>query len=699
MLGIFAAALVLHLFVSFRLRELPIYRTPQLDSLEYLIRARHIASGDFAFPNPPAHGPGYSFFLAGLLALFGGSLPPVWIAQSVTGAVLCCALGLLAAKHFGRAAGVSAGLLAAAVGPLLWIDVSLYAESLLILPLALSALAAGFLRPFWLAAMAAGIGLGFAMDVRPTVLVFCPALLLWLADRPARGHRALGLALFVAGLLLPVVPVVVATRRATGSFLLVQSHGGMNFYLGNSPSGSGVASARPGSDWDALEGEALRAGYRSAADQDRYYMRKTFREIRERPASYALLLGRKLFWTLQTDEIRDTHSFAFFSAAVPLLAVLPGFGLLFALAVPALVVAIRRRPRPWPLLAAVAGLTASCVLLVVGTRYRLPLTAFLVPFSGGSAALGIQAARARAWRPLTAGMAAALAAFGFTHLGRHAPSHVLAEEWYYTGQALIEENRNADAEAAFRRALSENPGCGPALDGLGIVAVDRNAFPEAERFFRASLDQGGESQKARYHLGLLLQRGGREAEAEEQFRKAVALRPNDPLSLLALAQMELAGGDASSAEKSYRRIVELFPNHAAAHRGLARIAWGRHDKDLAIREAAEATRLDPENPEGWTLMAMIRLESGDAAGAEPAVRRARELSPQAPAPALAAAMLARLRGNRLEADAILRPVVAAAPGYTPAASLFLQNAAELGRLPEAERYVESVRADAPPARP
>ncbi|HKD11932.1 MAG TPA: tetratricopeptide repeat protein, partial [Thermoanaerobaculia bacterium] len=643
-------------------------------------------------------GPGYSFFLAGLLALFGGSLPAVWIVQSAMGAALCCALALLTAKHFGPSAGLAAGLLAAALGPLVWIDVSLYAESLLILLLLLSALAAGFLRPPWLAATAAGIGLGLATDVRPTALVFAPALLIWLAGRPWPGRRAFGLALFAAGLLLPIVPVAVATRRATGSLLFVQSHGGMNFYLGNSPSGSGVASARPGSDWDALEGEALREGHRSAADQDRYYLRKTLNEIRSRPAAYAALLGRKLFWTFQSDEIRDTHSFAFFRATVPLLALLPGFGLVFALAVPALIVALRRRPRPWPLLAAVAGLAAGCVFLVVGTRYRLPLTAFLVPFAGWSVGRGIEALRARAWRPLAAAAIAALATLGFSHLERHAPSHVLAEEWFYTGQALLEENRSADAEAAFRRALSENAAFGPALDGLGVVAAERDALPEAERFFRASLDQGGESQRARYHLGLLLQREGRQAEAGDQFRKAVALRPNDPLSLQALAQTELASGDAASAEKNFRRILELFPNHAAAHRGLARIAWGRRERDLAIREAAEATRLDPENPEGWTLLAMLRLEAGDAAGAEPAVRRARELGPQSPPAELAAAMLARLRGNRLEADAILRPLVAAAPAYAPATRLFLQNAAELGQLPEAERYVESVRAGAPPAR-
>ncbi len=689
--GIFVAALALRLFVSSRLQELPIYRSPQLDSLEYLIRARRIASGDFAFPNPPVHGPGYSFFLAGLLALFGGSLPPVWIAQATMGAALCCALGVLTAKHFGRGAGAAAGFLAGALAPLIWIDVSVLGEGLLILLLVLSALAAGFLRPPWLAAALSGILVGLATVVRPTALVVAPAIVLWVWRRSAVDRRALALALLAVGVVIPILPVAVATRRATGSLLLVQSHGGMNFYLGNSPAGSGVASARPGKDWDALEGEALRHGRQSPADQDRYYFRKTLAEIGHRPLAYAALLGRKLVWTFQSDEIRDTHSFAFFTAAVPLLAVLPGFGLVFALAVPGVFLAARRRPRPGPLFAAVIGLAAGCVFLVVGTRYRLPLTVFLVPFAGQTVAAGLESLRGRSWTRLAIGAAAALAALGFSHVWRHGPSHGLAEEWFYTGEALLGENRNADAEAAFRHALAEDAAFGPALDGLGVLAVERHALPEAESFFRASLAQGGESQKARYHLGLLLQREGRQAEAGQQFQQAVTLRPDDPLSLEALGQSELTGGDVAEAEKTFRRLLQLFPADAGAHRGLARIAWERHDRDRAIAEATESTRLDPENAEGWTLLAMIRLEAGDAPGAATAVGRAQELSPQAPAVGLAAAMLARLRGDRLKADAILRNLVRAAPAYAPATRLFLQNASELGRLAEAERYVAVVR--------
>jgi hypothetical protein len=51
---------------------------------------------------------------------------------------------------------------------------------------------------------------------------------------------------------------------------MVQAYGGMNFYLGNRPAGTGMASARPGGEWDALEGEASRYGH-GRNEQDAYY--------------------------------------------------------------------------------------------------------------------------------------------------------------------------------------------------------------------------------------------------------------------------------------------------------------------------------------------------------------------------------------------------------------------------------------------
>ncbi|HVR40240.1 MAG TPA: hypothetical protein VMU84_14185, partial [Thermoanaerobaculia bacterium] len=64
---IFALALLLRVIVIIELRNVTLFRAPQLDSLEYLEWAQQLAAGDFVWPNPPQHGPGYPFFLALIL--------------------------------------------------------------------------------------------------------------------------------------------------------------------------------------------------------------------------------------------------------------------------------------------------------------------------------------------------------------------------------------------------------------------------------------------------------------------------------------------------------------------------------------------------------------------------------------------------------------------------------------------------------
>jgi hypothetical protein len=193
----------------------------------------------------------------------------------------------------------------------------------------------------------AGLLTGFAALVRPTALALLPILLFTLARRERwkwRGFLLAGLAAGAVGFVL--LPVTLANWRARGAPLLVQGHGGFNFFIGNSPAGTGLPTARPGAGWDRLEAEAARNGFRRPGEQDGYFIRKTLAEISARPFAWMRLLGKKLVWTIQADEIRDPFSHSFFEKASPLLAALPGFGLLFPLALAGLVASVRARPRP-----------------------------------------------------------------------------------------------------------------------------------------------------------------------------------------------------------------------------------------------------------------------------------------------------------------------------------------------------------------
>ena len=150
------------------------------------------------------------------------------------------------------------------------------------------------------------------------------------------------------------------------------------------------------------------------------------------------------------------------------------------------VLAIRRRVPP--LLAVyMIGAALGVIVLVVGTRYRLPLVPSFAILGG----VGL-------WRSLTpcliatdvqlATMIAAVAmAIVASHLLRDRSSTNLSEEWAFTGSALITEHRLPEAEAAYRRALAEDAKSGLAWDGLGLALLDAQRWSESRTALERAL--------------------------------------------------------------------------------------------------------------------------------------------------------------------------------------------------------------------
>ena len=652
---VFSIAFAVRLGVWSQLAHHPLFRAPQLDSLEYVSWASRIAAGDLRWPAPPPHGPGYPFFLAGVFRLFSGSLAAASVVQATLGAVTCAAIAALAGIWFGPLAAWAGGLLLAINGVVAWTDVSILAEGMLLLLTTAALLCLGKGPVTWGRAGLAGLLTGLAALVRPTALVLLPLLLFTLARREGwkrGGLLAAGLAAGIVGLVL--LPVTLANTRASDAPLLVQGHGGFNFFIGNSPSGTGLPTARPGAGWDRLEAEAARNGFRRPGEQDGYFFRKTLAEISARPLSWMRLLGSKLFWTIQADEIRDSFSYSFFEKASPLLAVLPGFGLLFPLALAGLVASLRARPRPGPLFAGAAATAATCVLLVTSSRYRLPFVAALVPFAAAGLVSCVGILRER--RPRAAVLAAFVAGVALGRIARHAPSHVHAEEWSATGYALIHLREPDAADAAFRNAIAEDARWSPAWAGRGVVANNRGDLAGAERLFR----------------------------------EALLFQPDNFAAQEALVRTLLAESRLPEALARTDELVRRDPGDASARLLLARILGAQGKARPAAAQAAEAARLEPGNAEIQFTLAMLRLDTGDPDAAEEALRRAESLGADARPLGMARALLWRLRGRLDQADAVLRQVLVLDRNYKPAAALLLQNARARGKESEALIYLRDL---------
>ena len=204
-------------------------------------------------------------------------------------------------------------------GPLAFVETSLYCEGLLIFFMLLSMYIFTTRRATASGVVAAGVVLGAAAIVRATALVLLPVYVGILAvDATSwrlRWRRVAALAVGTACLV-----VFVAARNASdpsGSFQL-QGFAGLNFYIGNSPAGSGTATMRLGAGWENLWGEASRAGLISPGVAGPLLRSKDI--WRDMTGTRGALSGSsrsKAMWSVQADEIRDSLSVHFFAEAVP----------------------------------------------------------------------------------------------------------------------------------------------------------------------------------------------------------------------------------------------------------------------------------------------------------------------------------------------------------------------------------------------
>jgi tetratricopeptide (TPR) repeat protein len=579
-LSVFATAAIVRLIVAASLWDLPLVRTPKLDSAEYLSWAQRLSSGDWAWPVVAQHGPGYPLFLAVLLLLGGGALKFAIAVQALVGAATATMIAAVGRRLLDdERSGIFAGLIYALYGPAVYIDATILSEGLLLCLLVAALLVLSSERQELVQVVAAGAAFGAAAIVRPTSLLIPGACCIRLVLR----HRARE-ALTIAVTTLAVMSPVLAKNWSVSRSLSIQGYGGLNAYIGDSPRHDGRATFRLGAGWDTLNAEAPRAGISDPAAQDRYYLAKTWDEIRHEPARFVALLASKTLWLVQSEEARDAHSFYFFTEQSSWLRILPRWTILFPLAAVGvlLLASDRRRERYDLLLWYAAGAAVSVVLLVVGFRYRMPLVPVL------AIAGGVAVCRFRLWRADWRAYGVLIAAIGVCHIVSDPRNLNVAEEWALTGSSLITERNLPQAEASYRQAIALDAGSGLAWDGLGLTLYNAGRLTQAREAFTRALAIDSENARAIYHLGLLDEREGRIKAAADGYERARALSPFDAeiTANLAAAWRRLAtemgmSGRSRDALDLMRRVVELTPDNGDAWIDVAMLSMDLGDKNAA----------------------------------------------------------------------------------------------------------------------
>lgn len=559
------------------------------DALYYHSWAVQLSQGQG--PDLFYHAPLYPYLLAGIYAIFGTSLPLVYVLQSLVGLATLTLVYRITARIASHRAGLYAMALGALYGPLVFYELKVLTDSLAVF---FGALTVWWLlrtedRPSWKALVLPGVSMGLLALTRPNLLLFAPLAVVWLLIRSSRSWRRrwAEVAILCGVAALTILPAAARNYLRGEDTVLISANGGINFYFANSETAKGSFNA-PGPEFGSVFDQALKAWTlaeaesgesMSASQVSRFWFGKGLEYIREEPGDWLALELEKLRAFVSSFEYGMPFLYSAERPLTPSLFLMPlPFAIILALAIVG-GLWLRRENGGRLLILFFAANLASMLIFFVYARFRLAAFAALLPLAG-FALQRLHQSWAAHRRPTGAhGLAAALVVI----------SLVITDE-----QQTVQRT-NAHCE-------------------LGFAMMQKGDVDSALEQFREAMKHDSRSTKARLGIGWALESSGRFAEAIDAYERAVQQQGGYSLALLNLGRLYADCPDESlrdldRAREYLQRAVDLEPTWHQAHYYLALTHERRRELTAARRTVNEALRLKPEDPQAQDLKARLSAVS------------------------------------------------------------------------------------------
>jgi len=680
------AALLIKLTVAVQLADHPLLQpTGTLDTAFYVEAAKRVAGGDLLLGSRAFYAsPLYIYFLALIFAVAGPSLIVARVVQALIG-TLGVGLAMATARGwYGRRSALVSGALLGLTGIVTFFEVVILQSALDPALMALDGwlIARASKRDTPLAWGLAGAGLGLHALNRPNVLVCVAACLLFAAFRTWRQKRDSGGALRIAGsvvlgAMLAIAPVTVRNLAVSGEAVLITSHGGLNFYIGNHASADGayhfIEGITPSIEGQANDARRLASDAlgHPASDPEvsTYFSRRAWDWIRSNPAAAATLAGRKLMFLLNATSPSLNYSYSYYSREEDTLLrlLIVGPWLLVPLGITGFVISLRKGAVPgigvWAIVT--AAYAASLMVFFVTDRYQLPL---LVPLAvAGSGALSHMWAVRRTPSGLALPLVILAVASVVTNIDLGLDV-ARSEERTRMTLALIERGETSKAETLFARAEGDHRKPEMLHYWAGLAYANRHEYDAAAAHLRRVLEIKP-SPEAHLLLGQVLLDTGHAGDAIPHLSRAAektALRDRVSVELIkALA----ADGQREGASKLLSQLMpppDVPPDTLVALGALG----------LELQQPADAARFfeaalaaKPRELAIIEQLAIARGLTGDLNGAVSALVKALQLAPASPSLHLNLAVTYAQTGRMDDARREAREALRLRPDYPQARGL------------------------------
>jgi Flp pilus assembly protein TadD len=185
-----------------------------------------------------------------------------------------------------------------------------------------------------------------------------------------------------------------------------------------------------------------------------------------------------------------------------------------------------------------------------------------------------------------------------------------AQHEHNLGFNLHRQNRAAEAEPFYRKALALAPEFKEAWMNLGLAALAQKRPDEALACQRQALRLDPNSADAQNNLGMAHYTQGHIAEAENCFRAALRLAPDHANAMLNLGSARQIANDAEEAEALFRRSLALGVDPARGNSNLSLALMEQGQTEQAERVLRQALANRPDYPEARANLALALLTQG-----------------------------------------------------------------------------------------
>ncbi|PMS22532.1 hypothetical protein C0Z18_04170 [Trinickia dabaoshanensis] len=185
----------------------------------------------------------------------------------------------------------------------------------------------------------------------------------------------------------------------------------------------------------------------------------------------------------------------------------------------------------------------------------------------------------------------------------------------------------AEAERAYKQALTLHPQDAEALGNLGRIFRAQQRLPEAALALHLAITIEPHDVQARVELALVLADLGRLSEAEATLRAAIAERPDHADAHFNLGLVLENTARLAEAEAAYRKALQLRPGAVAVYNNLGNVLQRTGRAQEAVDVYRHALSLNPDVPPSHYNLATALRALDEPYEAEPHYRRALDLQP------------------------------------------------------------------------